>query len=310
MRRFKNIKFSIFRAMNHTLKIIIFFNYKNIRLFCLLANFFVMTLAEYASAEHFSKFGILRANIAHYCENSKWLVCYDIKPEASLQRSEIVAFDKEGNIFVITGELIPDSTDLLSFESYKNPSIMFSTPDGFLYSWRSLDQEKPFEVFLSIAQYEDHIEKFALYPLLKSSKDGLISFELLESNPNIYDIAIAQPRPDSIWKLESPTASRSRLGMVLSKPNDKGLYMVVRVAEHMAASASGLQENDIITKVSVNGENFTSKIIDDLAEDKSRRIITLNVQRKSDKNKISKLNINIFTPSYLELFLGRPKVTD
>lgn len=134
----------------------------------------------YTHADSYSKFGSLRANISNYLTDYKWLVYFDINLGPRV--SEVVGFDEQGNIFILRGIVRPDAEDMLDMESYEAPSITFSTEEGFLYSWRGMDDENPFEIFISLAEYDRLIEKFEFYPFLKDSEQGPLVFKLLKKD--------------------------------------------------------------------------------------------------------------------------------
>lgn len=267
----------------------------------------LMLVASKLSAEvsvgQFEEFGILRANITHYCANSKWLICADIKSER--ERSEIIGFNKSGNLFVLTGNLPQETKDFLSIEKFKNPSVMFSTKEGYLYQWGMVDGVPPFENFLRAVDYEKFIKKFELYPLLKESKEGPVSFQHLDSDPGFLERAFSQDRPESIFELKSPTAKPTVIGVDLSEVLGKGYYYVNSVVESLCASAAGLRQGDIITRLSVNGNEVDIGKIADIQYHEGNYVLTFRVARKlGDKNSLF-LNVNVFPPSSLELLLGR-----
>ena len=75
------------------------------------------------------------------------------------------------------------------------------------------------------------------------------------------------------------------------------------VKNNSPAAAAGIKQNDIIVKVAINGTIAEMEKYFPLPEDKSIRVITVTVLRKSDENTISFSDIDVFVPSYVEHFL-------
>jgi hypothetical protein len=166
------------------------------------------------------------------------------------------------------------------------------------------ENEDPFEVFLSIAEYEKMIKKFELYPLLKASREGPVLFELLKENPEFYTRALALPRPKSVYHLDDPTAKRTTVGIFLASRSSTGC-LVKSVEEKSAGAAAGIKPNDLITKFAINGMDM--KLDEPLPENNDLliHIISLRVGRKSEKNETSFFNVNVFPPSAVEQFLSK-----
>jgi hypothetical protein len=266
---------------------------------------FLFVSADYVVADSYSKFGVLRANITRYVSGHRWLVCYEPKrgiEKGELVKSEVVGFDNEGNIFRIRGDLRPGAENMLSLESYDKPSLAFSTKEGYFYVLNTGDGEKPFEYTMRLEEYGKLIEKFELYPFLEKSKDAPIKFELLKESPEFYNRALAMPRPESVFHLENPTARRFRVGMFLTGMSNSQC-VVQGVVDNSAAAAAGIKPDDIIVKIAINGTNVGMAKCFPLSDDKSIRILSLKVMRKSDENRILFSDINVFLPSSLESFL-------
>ena len=266
---------------------------------------FSLVSTDCVAADSFSKFGIIRASIAHYLSDHRWLVCYEPKggiDHGEVIRSEVVGFDTDGNVFRIRGDLRPGAKNLLFLDSYNEPSVAFSTKEGYFYIWNTVDGEKPFEHFMRKEEYEKLIEKFELLHLLGISKDAPVKFELLKDSPEFYNRALALPRPKSIFHLENPTAKRLRVGMFLAGINNSQCF-VQGVVDNSAAAAAGIKPDDIIVNVAVNGKNVEMEKCFPIPDDKSIRILSLKIRRKSEENRILFSDINVFLPSSLESFL-------
>lgn len=273
--------------------------------------FFAITLPSITStesnaAEKFSKFGIIRANIAQYASGNRWLVCYEPKhgiENGELVNSEVVGFDAEGNIFRIQGDVRLGAKNLLSLESYDNPSVAFSTKEGYLYIWNSVNGDKPFEYFMKLKEYKKLIEKFELYPLLGLSKDAPVKFELLKESPDFYNQALALPRPESVFHLQNPKAKKLRVGIFLNGKPNNSRCLVKSVLDNSAASAAGIEANDTIVSIAINGEIVEMEKCFPIPDDKSIRVLSFKVVRRSADNGLLYLNINGFLQSPLESFL-------
>ena len=147
-----------------------------------------------SSAEVFSEFGIIRANIAHYCRGHRWLVCCEPKrfPEAS----EVVAFDSEGSIIRIRGDLRPGAKDMLSLESYEKPSLTFSTKEGYIYILNAGDEEKQkqskYYVIYGIVGIFVMVSVWGLVNLLKNT------FNLSTTQPTLPTVPCGTPTAGGI----------------------------------------------------------------------------------------------------------------
>jgi hypothetical protein len=269
-----------------------------------------VTTTDCAAADSFSKFGIIRANIAKYIGDQRWLVCYEPRDKGEIEngevaKTEVVGFDAMGNFFTIRGDLRPSAVNLLSLESYEQASVAFSTLEGYFYVWNTGDSGNPFESFLKLKEYENLIEKFELYPLLGEAKDALLKFEILKENPEFYNRALALPRPKSGWHLENPTSKRVRVGIFFArKPSNDGC-LVQGVADNSVAKASDIRPGDIIGNLVLDGTEVEMEKHFPLPVDKFIRLLSLKVLRRSDEDGISILNINVFLPSAFEYFLHR-----
>jgi hypothetical protein len=267
-----------------------------------------MVLTGYVSADSFSKFGIIRANIAKSIGDQRWLVCYE--PEhgivnGEVTKTEVVGFNNNGDFFRIRGHLRSGVDNLLSLESYDKPSVAFSTEEGYLYIWNTVDGENPFESLLNLKEYEKIIEKFDFYPLLVNSKDAPVKFELLKENPDFYSRVLALPRPQSRWQLKDPGAKWAKLGISFAEKPNNDRCLVQGVADEYVAKAAGLRPDDTIMSLAVDGNRVEMEKFFPLPDDKLIRLLSLKVMRKSDEDNISILDINIFLPSSFEYFLKR-----
>jgi hypothetical protein len=151
-------------------------------------------------------------------------------------------------------------------------------------------------------EYEKLIGKFELYPLLGASKDGAIRFELLDANPGFYDHALEQPRPQSMFYLENPTAKRVRVGMYLMGVTNQQCF-VHDVDKGSPAEAAGLKMDDIIVSLAINSKKVGMEESFPLPEDSSIRMLTIKVRRNTDKNLILFSDLEAFIPSLVESFL-------
>lgn len=93
--------------------------------------------------------------------------------------------------------------------------------------------------------------------------------------------------------------------MFLSARQDNGGYFVRKVSDDSAAAAAGIKPLDHITNLTVNGKAWDLGKIAFIGDHKANRLISVRIARKSENNDTSFLDANIFSPSYLELFLGR-----
>jgi hypothetical protein len=275
---------------------------------CAAVGLFSLAPTEIFAAETFSRFGTIRANIAQYVSGHRWLVCYESKhgiEGGEVVRAEAVGFDNEGNIFRIRGYLRPGAENMLSLESYDKPSVSFSTKEGYFYIWNATDGGNPFEYCMNAEEYEKLIGKFELFPLWGLSKDAPLKFELLKENPEVYDRALALPRPKSVWHLENPTARRLRVGIFFAGQPNNNQSLVKDVVKNSAAAAAGIKPEDVIVSAAINGTKVEMGRSFPIPDDKSIRILTFKVMRKSNNDKVLFSDVNIFLPSSLEHFLIR-----
>ncbi len=281
-------------------------NMKNTNVCFWSITYFIIS-ANFCVANSFSKFGIIRANIAQYLSDNRWLVCYEpkLRIEAGfIAKTEVAGCDIEGNLFVIRGNLRENSKNLLSLESYDNPSVTFSTKEGYVYAWNPAGDGQPFEYPMKMVEYEKLIEKFELYPLLGNSMDAPIRFELLKGSPDFYDRALGLPRPQSMFHLEKPEAKRLKIGMFL-KGVSNTQSIVQDVVNDSPAAAAGVKPGDIIASIAVNGTNTEMEKLFPIPNDKSIRMLSLTVIRNPDEERVLILDLTVFLPSPLESFLLR-----
>lgn len=261
---------------------------------------------SYAEENSFLKFGVIRANVAHYLSDNRWLVYYN--PKAEIQegesaKTEVVGCDAEGSIFRVRGKMRQDAENFLLLESYENPSVAFSTKDGYFYIWNPGDGLDPFEYPMTMRDYEKIMNKFELYPLLKNSKDGSVKFHVLGKNPEFYDRALLLPRPQSILNLTNPTARRLKIGMFLKGVPNNSQCLVESVVNDSAAGAAGIRADDVIMNLAVNGTDVKMNEFFPLPDDKNIRLLSLKIVRRSSNNIILVKNIDVLPPSMLESLL-------
>jgi len=263
--------------------------------------FFVTTKSN--AADSYSEFGMIRANIAHYISDHRWLICFE--PKRAPETSEVVGFDSDGNFFRIRGQLRPNAKNLLSPESYDKPFIEFSTVEGYLYVWKNNPGEAPFETFIRLNEYERLIKKFEFYPLFESAKDAPLKYELLKENPEFYSRALTLPRPKSTFHFNNPEARRLKVGMYLERRPNTTTFFVQRVIDNSAAASADIKPNDIIFKLAVDGTDVPIENGFPLPNDNSIRILSCTIERSLEGGRILVLVRNIFLQSPLESFLGR-----
>jgi C-terminal processing protease CtpA/Prc len=86
---------------------------------------------------------------------------------------------------------------------------------------------------------------------------------------------------------------------------DKSAWLVNRVLDHSAAKAAGIESGDVIVKMAVNGRNVELPDGFPLPDDPSIRLVSLRLRRMAE-GRNTLLDVNLFVPSPLEQFLGRP----
>jgi hypothetical protein len=261
-----------------------------------------------ALADPVTRFGVARAQIAKAVAEHRWLVCHERNTDVSGE-SEVVGFDRRGNLFRIRGVVRSRGANLLSLDSYEDPRVTFSTEEGYLYCWSGKDGEDPFEVFMGVGEYTRIIEKFELHAMLGEAGETPLKFELLEASPEFYQRALKLNRPKSILDPGVPGAKRFKVGMGLVPLADENAWLVDLVLDQSAAKAAGIELGDVIVRMAINGRNVEVLKGFPVPEDRSIRLVSLRLRRMAE-GRTTFVDVNLFVPSPLEQYLGRPLPKD
>lgn len=267
---------------------------------------FVVTICNCYANDKYAKCGVVRANIALYLSEHKWIVCSEMKRGVEnnvVAQSEAVGFDAEGNFFRIKGQLRPNVTDLLSIGSYDKPIVTFNTPEGHVYHWNPSNAETLIPTIMLPEDYEEIIKKFETYPLLRQPNAEPYKFVLLDYSPEFYSKVIALPRPKPLLQLLNPSARRAKAGLSLTLDPVKRLVTVTKITPNSTAAEAGILVNDVITQVKIDGVTAGLDVLKNFPTNSKARLLTFTIQRTvGDKVHFLK-NVNVYLPSPAESYI-------